>query len=208
MLFSKSQRTAFSYSCQKRGEHIVRGRAIHREVCIVKGGVMFLRGESCHIHTHIPLDILLNFGLPSLLVIYLQSSIFFINSYVCVFWLYLLKPVILWFIFIYLRCFSVYCVWDICTHITFVSFQGCFHALVGFYGLYLCLVALYLLFCLALLQVLSLLCLVGSCSQMHTCCVHWLSVGHANDTLHLSLSACMSRCSFLMRMSIVITILQ
>ena len=49
--------------------------------------------------------------------------------------------------------------------------------------------------------------LVGSCSQMHTCCVHWLSVGHANDALHLSLLACMSECSFLMRMSIVITIL-
>ena len=37
--------------------------------------------------------------------------------------------------------------------------------------------------------------------------VHWLSVGHANDILHLSLLACMSECSFLMRMSIVITIL-
>ena len=28
---------------------------------------------------------------------------------------------------------------------------------------------------------------------MHTCFVHWLSVGHANDTLHLSLLACCSK---------------
>ena len=42
---------------------------------------------------------------------------------------------------------------------------------------------------------------------MHTCCMHWLSVAHANDTLHLSLLACMSRCSFLMIMSSVISIL-
>ena len=32
---------------------------------------------------------------------------------------------------------------------------------------------------------------------MHTCFVHWLSVRHANDTLHLSLFACMSGCSFI-----------
>ena len=42
---------------------------------------------------------------------------------------------------------------------------------------------------------------------MHTCYVHWLSVGHANDALHLSLLACMSECSFFMRMSIVTSIL-
>ena len=45
MLFSKSQRAAFSYSCQKGGEHIVRGRATKREVCIVNGGVVCSRGE-------------------------------------------------------------------------------------------------------------------------------------------------------------------
>ena len=38
--------------------------------------------------------------------------------------------------------------------------------------------------------------LVGSCSLMYTCCVHWLSVRHANDTSRLSLLACMSGCSF------------
>ena len=38
------------------------------------------------------------------------------------------------------------------------AFMVCFHPFVGFYGLYLCLVALYMLFCHALLQVLSLLC--------------------------------------------------
>ena len=42
---------------------------------------------------------------------------------------------------------------------------------------------------------------------MHTCFMHWMSVGHANDTLHLSLLACMSGCSFHMWISIVVTIL-
>ena len=60
-----------------------RGRATQREVCIIKRGVVCLRGESCHIHSHIPLDILPNFGQPSLLVIYLQYSIVFINSWFC-----------------------------------------------------------------------------------------------------------------------------
>ena len=94
MLLSKSQRTAFSYSCQKGGELIVRGRATQREVCIVKGGVVYSRGESCHIHSHIPLDILPNFGQPSLSVIYLQFSIVFINSWFC---LAMLLGLFFWF---------------------------------------------------------------------------------------------------------------
>ena len=81
MLFSKSQRTAFSYSCQKRGELIVRGRSTQREVCIVKRGVVCSRGESYHIHSHIPFNILPNFVQSSLSVIYLQFSIVFINSW-------------------------------------------------------------------------------------------------------------------------------
>ena len=45
MPFSKSQRAAFSYLCKQGGEHIVRGIATKREVCIVKGGVVCSRGE-------------------------------------------------------------------------------------------------------------------------------------------------------------------
>ena len=70
------------------------GRATQREVCIVKGGVVCLRGESYHMHSHIPLDILPNFGTPSLSVIYLQFSIVFINSWFC---LVVLLGLLFWF---------------------------------------------------------------------------------------------------------------
>ena len=36
--------------------------------------------------------------------------------------------------------------------------------------------------------------------------LHWLSVGHANDSLQWAFLACMSGCSFLVWMSIVVTI--
>ena len=55
---------------------------------------MCSRGESCHIHSHIPLDILLNFVQPSLSVIYLQFSIVFIDFWFC---LAMLLGLFFWF---------------------------------------------------------------------------------------------------------------
>ena len=136
MLLNKSQRIAFSYSCQKGGELIVRGRATQREVCIVKRGVVCLRGESCHIHSHIPLDILPNFGQLSLLVIYLQFSIVFINSWFCLvvflgllFWFkthgsVLLLKHLCYFGLLIFKVVSQY--FFVCAYVAFVSFQGLF----------------------------------------------------------------------------------
>ena len=58
---AKARGQPLAIRAKKGGELIVRGRAIQREMCIVKGGVMYSRGESYHIHSHIPFNILPNF---------------------------------------------------------------------------------------------------------------------------------------------------